>query len=139
MILNSNLKHYLWFTHTHDFQYTTNITLLVSSILGIKSRTGQVLYAYHLEISQSKALGNLNNSRNTKYFRQLILCDNCDENVSEVHLFPNNFSRNFLKNLPNKLNISFKNINLVQVTASANCVAHHSPGLYCLWHILGAH
>lgn len=84
--------------------------LHVSPIAGIKNRTGQVLCAYHLGFSQSITLGNLNNTMNIRYFRQLILCDNCDKKSTEVYPLPDNFSRNLVKNLPSQLDINFQSI-----------------------------
>lgn len=109
--LKSNLKHYLWLTHTHihthNFQHTTNIIFHVSLVAGTKSRVGQVSRhsASHLETPQSTALRNVNDTVNPNIPRQLILTIIEMTDSSEVHLSPNNFPRNFVDNLFSKLDI----------------------------------
>ena len=63
--------------------------------------------ASHLGISQSIALGNHNNMINpnmsdNSFSMIIVKIDSC-----EVHLFPNNFLRNFTENVLSKLDISF--------------------------------
>ena len=95
-------------THTHTFQHTTNLVLHVSSVAGTKLRTGQVSRhsASHVETSQSTALRNVNHTVNPNIPKQLILTIIEMTDSSEVHLLPNNVSRNFVDNLFSKLDIS---------------------------------
>lgn len=59
-----------------------------------------------MEIPQSTALRNANDTVNPNIPRQLILTIIEMTDSSEVHLLPNNVSRNFVDNLFGKLDIS---------------------------------
>lgn len=61
----------------------------------------------HLGISQSTALGNVNNTMNPNIPDNSFSVITVMTDSSEVHLLPNNFSRNFVENLLSKLHISF--------------------------------